>query len=204
MSRTITSALDTALTADSYEPFFAIDLEFDTQPLYLWTGYGSVTINSKTYVGVGNLVSVSSVEETSDISVRGATLQITGISSDALSLALNEPYQGRTATVYFGVLNDTSTYTEVFTGFMDKMDIAEGADSSLIELSIENKLVDLERPRANRFTSSHQKTRFPCDLGLDFLESLQDKEISWGKGTNNSTPPVAAGTQAPILTSPRV
>ena len=64
---------------------------------------------------------------------------------------------------------------------MDQMNIAEDADTSTIELSIENKLIDLERPRTARFTSAYQKSVYAGDLGLDFVEDLQDKEIFWGR-----------------------
>ncbi len=71
--------------------------------------------------------------------------------------------------------------SEIFTGYMDTMDINEGADSSTVSLSIENKLIDLERPRTARYTSSFQKSRFAGDKGLEFVEDLQDKEVYWGK-----------------------
>jgi hypothetical protein len=61
------------------------------------------------------------------------------------------------------------------------MNISEGADTSTIELTVENKLIDLERARVARFTSAYQKSVYSGDRGLDFVESLQDKEISWGR-----------------------
>ena len=64
---------------------------------------------------------------------------------------------------------------------MEWMNIAEGADTSTIELSVENKLIDLERARVARFTSGYQKSIYPGDLGLDFIEDLQDRNISWGR-----------------------
>jgi hypothetical protein len=80
------------------------------------------------------------------------------------------------------MLEDTRTsLTEIFAGYMDQMNIEEGADSSTIQLSIENKLIDLERPRTSRFTSAYQKSLFSNDLGLDFVEDLQTKELYWGK-----------------------
>ena len=68
---------------------------------------------------------------------------------------------------------------------MDQMNISEGPDTSTIELSVENKLVDLERPRVRRFTSAYQKSVYPNDLGLDFVEDLQDKDISWGRKSDS-------------------
>jgi len=68
---------------------------------------------------------------------------------------------------------------------MDQMNIEETADTCTVELTLENKLVDLERARVARFTSAYQKSLYPGDLGLDFVESLQDKEIVWGRNSGS-------------------
>ena len=49
MSRDITSAVLNALDDAVIEPFFAVDLDFDSGSLYLWSGYGDLVIGSKTY-----------------------------------------------------------------------------------------------------------------------------------------------------------
>ena len=65
------------------------------------------------------------------------------------------------------------------------MDIQEGSDTSTIVIKVENKLVDLERARVARFTSSYQKSRdianVLSDKGLDFVASMQDKKVPWGR-----------------------
>ena len=117
-----------------------------------------------------------------------------------LSLALTQPYQGRVAKIYFGtfllgsLLQESSSFillqdgskinletsstnfNELFSGYMDQMNIQEGAETSTIELMVENKLIDLERARVARFTSGYQKSVYPGDLGCDFIEDLQDKK----------------------------
>jgi hypothetical protein len=179
--RTTRSSLATALTQDVIQPFFAMDLDFDSGSLYFWTGVGDLILNGKTYLGTGNILQISEVEETAEIAARGATLTLSGVPSSILSLALNEPYQGRRCKIYFGVQGDLTQYTEIFSGYMDQMNIVESGQTSTIELTVENKLVDLERPRVSRFTSGYQKSIYPGDRGLDFVEDLQDKNIVWGR-----------------------
>ena len=67
---------------------------------------------------------------------------------------------------------------------MDQMSIDEGPDTSTVQLKVENKLIDLERARIGRFTSQHQKSIYPEDKGLDFVESLQDTTLNWGRSVN--------------------
>jgi hypothetical protein len=69
----------------------------------------------------------------------------------------------------------------MFSGYMDQMSISESAEQSTVDLTVENRLIDLERPRIARYTSAYQKSVYAGDEGLDFIEDLQDKEIIWGK-----------------------
>jgi hypothetical protein len=112
---------------------------------------------------------------------KGATLTMSGIPSSFLSLALQEPYQGRECRIYFGITSSPSDYVEVFSGELDQMNIEEQADSATISVTAENVLIKLERPVVRRFTNEDQKSRFPNDRGLEYVASLQDKEIFWGR-----------------------
>lgn len=204
-TRDISSAVDNLIEDSVVYPFFAVELLFDDSPLNLWTGFGELTYDSKTWTGAGQLLNVSNVEETAEISARGATLTLSGVSSEVISLALQEPYQGRVCNIYFGMfargdlLQESGDYllledgsrivledqaeglTQIFSGYMDQMNINEGADTSTIELKVENKLIDLERKRVRRYTSAYQKSQYPGDKGLDFVESIQDRKVVWGR-----------------------
>lgn len=222
MSRTLSGGVEVNIEDDVIYPFFAVELLFDDgtfdgadgniydRILRLWTGFGTLVYEGNSYFGTGNLLDISAVEETVEMAARGATLTLSGVPSDVLSLALSEQYQGRQARIYFGLFqrgriedqsstdddqvfillqdggkimlerNETSL-TEIFTGYMDQMNIEEGPESSRVELRIENKLIDLERPRVGRFTSEYQKSVYPDDKGFDFVESMQDLQLNWGR-----------------------
>ena len=181
MSRSLTVALANALDDEVVNPFFAIDLYFQSETIYLWTGYGELVIGDKTYLGVGSLLSISSVEETTEIEAKGATLTLSGIPSSILSLALDEPFQGRLCKIYFGVTSSPSDYVEIFSGELDQMNIVEEATTCTVSVTAENVLIKLERPTVRRFTDQDQKSRYPGDRGLEYIASLQDKEIFWGR-----------------------
>jgi len=182
MSRDIQEVIRNALGGDVINPFFAVELLFDSpNELRFWTGVGDLSYEDHTWTGSGNLMAVSAIEEGSDLAVKGATLTFSGITEQILSLSLAEPYQGRVCNIYLGITSNDTALTQLFSGYMDQMSISEDADQTTISLTVENKLIDLERPRIARFTSAYQKSVYPGDLGLDFVEDLQDKEIIWGR-----------------------
>ena len=195
MTRSISEILS-SLTDDTVKPVFAVDLMFDSttttfageevtsNPLYLHTGLGDLTIGSVTYVGTGSLMQISDVSEGSDISARGINVQISGISTDILAVALSLPYRGRVFRLKMGMLdaNDTtSSLSTIFVGYMDRMDLAEGSETSVMTLAAESKLINLERPRIRRYTSENQKALHSGDLAFDFINDLIDKPSAWGR-----------------------
>ena len=210
MSRDLSSITIDSISEDVVYPFFATELRFDSNIIRMWTGQGTLVLADGTeWIGLGQLLNISAIEETSEMAVKGASISLSGIPSNLLSLALSEPYQGRIAKIYFGtfqqgsLLQETSDYillqdgsrinleststgfNELLSGYMDQMNIEESGDTATIEMMVENKLIDLERARVARFTSGYQKSVYPGDLGMDFIEDLQDKKISWGRAETN-------------------
>ena len=208
MSREV-GAIQSALEASEIQPLFAVQLMLDAQPLYFWTGLVDLTIYGITYVGTGQFLAISEMEETAEIAAKGAVITLSGIPSELLSLAISTPYQGRLCKILFGAIDANKKYLKqengdfvlteaggriditdgdntpainLFTGYIDKMDIDEGPETSTIAMSIESRLIDLERPRIFRFSDQNQKTRYPTDKGLEFVEDLQDKQFNWGRG----------------------
>ena len=189
MTRTIISAIVNALDDAEVSPFYAVELFFDTDTVRVWTGYGDITVtvsNSQTYSGVGDLLAISEVQETQDISAKGINLTLSGIPSNLLVHALSTPYQGRLCNVHFGFINWSSPANQngmlVFSGYMDTMVIDEGAETSTITTAVESRLIDLEKPRNRRYTAENQKQRFAGDKAFDFVESLQNQRLQWGGG----------------------
>ena len=181
-TRDLTTDIINSLDDEVLKPFFAVELLFDgNNTLRLWTGYGELDFQGNLWYGAGELLNIESVEESTEISAKGATVSLSGIPTEVISLALNEPYQGRKAKIYFGTFNHSVSLTEIFSGYMDQMNIEESPDTCNIILTVENKLVDLERPRVARYTSAYQRSLYAGDRGFDFVEDLQDKKLVWGR-----------------------
>ncbi len=188
MSRNLTTAVQNELAASELEPFFAIKLAFDSGDVRIWTGYNDITIASETYIGGGQLLSISPVEETVEVAAKGINFALNGIDSNLVSVALTESYQGRSAKVYLGVLSSGAVVADpylLFDGRMDVMTIEDGGDTANISLSAESRLIDLERARISRYTDNDQQNKFSGDTALRYVSSLQEKEIAWGSGKDD-------------------
>lgn len=184
MSRNLTSGILSKITSSQLHPFIAVEIFFPKNTTRIWGGYGTIRINSQDYLGVGTLGSISSINETTQNQASGLTLSLSGIPNDLLAVAMAEQYQGSSVNVFFGCLNDEHSVIEspinIFSGRMDVISLSEGAESSALTITVESRLIDLEKPRLRRYTSEDQKINFPDDKGLDFVASIQEINISWG------------------------
>jgi hypothetical protein len=183
--RDLSTEMQAVATADVIRPILLVECDFDSGDLNLWNGVGNLTYGGKTYVGAGTLLNVSSVQETVDLKANGLTVTLSGISGALVDQAKTEDYQGRSLVVKLGAMdesNDVIASPEVmFAGFMDTMKITETGETSSITVNVENKLIAFERAKVRRFTDADQKIDHPTDKGFEFVTSIQEKEIVWGK-----------------------
>lgn len=199
MSRTINSSLLNALTGNSVEPFYAVELLFDVKgtldvngnpidlgPMRMWTGLGNRTINvrgaDQVFAGTGALLNIAAAEEVGDLSAKAMTISLTGLDPSIISIAMQEPYQRRKARVYMGEKGVPSV-VEIFSGQMDTMQITDEPDMSTVVMTIESKLVELERSRNWRYTDESHKSRHSDDTFFSYVQSIQDQQVAWGRAT---------------------
>ncbi len=179
MSRTIPSDLLTALTAKEVKPYFAVKFNLDDDPILLWTGFGDKDINNETYTGSGDLLTISGLDEVNDISAKTVNISLSGMTTEVVSMALQENYQRRECNIYFGTL-DTSAPIEIFTGYLNKMTIEDSGETSTISVNVDSKLIRLERSVNWRYTDASHQSKNDGDDFFSYVTALQDVKISFG------------------------
>ncbi len=184
MTRSIDAGQIAAIGAPHFSGIAFVELDFTTALrlstlpyAYPWNGY--------TWVGAGNLGSISPVGENSDLQAQGVTLSLAGIDPSLISTALSEQYQGKGCQIWFAPLNPDNgqligTPIRIFNGRIDTMNIEVG-DTATITLTGESKLVDFFRARTARFNNADQQQRYPADLGLQYVDQMVEKTIVWGR-----------------------
>jgi hypothetical protein len=202
MSRNLTAAAITEITAQNMRPVIFAQLQFVSGIVYLWSGFGSIVWNGQTWIGVGTLGAIGSLSETSDITAAGLQLSLSGIPSDLITKALGEVRQGAPVILYQAFLTAAGAVVNnpynAWSGRMDTCTIAEGADTATITITCESRLIDLNRSREHRYQKQDQTVEYPGDLGFDFVPSLQQLNVVWGNPGNtvpisSPLPPVGTG-----------
>ncbi len=111
--RNITADMAAEFSGDGQRgilPVLLADLQFDSATLYMWSGVGSLIWNGNEYIGGGNLVGVSNLEENQELEAKGLSVTLNGIPTTLVALALLERTRGRPFRLYLGALSTTTVY----------------------------------------------------------------------------------------------
>ncbi len=183
MARDLTAGMVTHFTGANTEPVILMKGAFDSGDVALWTGVGNITFDGDVYTGSGDLVTFTVPEETAETRAEGGTFILSGVDASLLSVALSEEYQGRSAKMWLGAMSGGALITSpylMFDALMDVMTITQGGDTIDIRLTIESRLIRLQRARKRLYTKEDQQQRYSGDTFFDFQNALQDKEIILG------------------------
>jgi len=185
MSRSLTSEMQSAVTADLVRPITLVQCAFDSGNLNLWNGIGDLTVDSVDYVGAGTLLNISAITESSELTANGVSVGLSGVTEPLISKARDEDYQGRELKILLGAMDASNGVVSdpiiVFSGFMDTMILNDGGETATIQVTVENRLIEFERTRVRRYTAEDQKIDYPNDKGLEFVAEMAEKEIVWGR-----------------------
>jgi len=178
------------LGADEQALFFAVKAEFDTDDILVWSGTDDLVIGSETYSGAGTLLSVSNSEDNLELKSNGLVVALSGMDTTVVNYALTENYQNRSITIFMGYVmggtNEVAGTLTLFKGRMTSLVINDTPEGSTVTIDAENRLVDLDRPSNLRYTKESQNFLHSGDTGFNRVASLQDKQINWGKSSENA------------------
>lgn len=184
MSRNVTTQIMSEVAKRVISPRIFVKLDLKTTPLFLWSGLGDISWSASTWQGAGELLGLSNIVEHTDGTASSSILSLTGVPSSMVALAYSEEYQGRTAEVWFGTVDDAGAViadpVRILFGTMDTLSDETDATTSTFALSVQKGNLDQRLLRVWRLTDEHQRFLYPGDKGLQFVAGLAEKPIRWG------------------------
>lgn len=185
MARALTSGMLAAIVSGKLRPLFLYEGEFNGGTLNLFTGYGQLTWDGKTWTGDAGLMRLSSIQETSDLAAVNFTVALNGNLSSILAVALSEVRRGLPGRVWLGLLDSANALIAdpflCFAGRADRPDVVPDPSNAVVAVAYESRLIDASRRRERRYTPEDQAIDYPGDLGFDQVAALQDTVLTWGR-----------------------
>jgi len=184
MPRDLAAPMAAALDDEPVRPAWFVAIEFESGWVRVWSGIGSKVWNGETWAGVGDLGSISPAGEPTELRAEGVTLTLSGIPSALVGVTLGDARQGKAAQVWFALLAaDGSVIADPAPSFVGRVDvptIEHRPDGATISITVEGRLIDLERPRERRYTNEDQQAAYPGDLGLEHVAQIASEPFQWG------------------------
>lgn len=187
-ARDLTSGMATAVQAGTVYPAILYEGEFDdggggSAFVRLWSGLGSLSWDSKTWLGAGSLIGIGAVEETAGLRANAFEVWLTGVSSSLVATALVASRKNRSGKLWLACFNAGDFSTPIADPYLlaegrfDTVPISDSGDESKITVRYENVLAALGIPKERRYTTADQAIRSPGDGGFRYVEALQDAQF---------------------------
>lgn len=185
MARTLTGSVSTALAGKQLAPVTFIEADFSGGYARMWNGIGSINWDSKTWLGGGQLLAISQIEESRHIEATSLSVSLSGVDPTMVSVAYGDFSQGRPLRVWLALMDVPnglviSDPVPIFQGRMDTISDTDTGEQAVITVTAESNLADLKRVRARFYTDQDQQRLFAGDRSMRYLPSLQDRPVYWG------------------------
>lgn len=184
------------LAGGKVEAATLFDFDFTTTPMLAWRGYGQLkTKDGRRWNALGDLGSVSGIEQAVNGEAPEATFTLSGINAEIMRLARDEfedEVRGRTVRAYiqfFGVEDEADPGNQrpldlpypIWGGRFLKPRFSIDRDSGERSVGITAESIHSlrSRPRAGSYTDRDQQFRFPGDKGFEFVATLINKVLTW-------------------------
>ena len=177
----------TAIQSSALYPAVFVQLTFQSGPVYIWSGLGTVNWNGQNWIGVGALGGVSAIEEGSSVEAKGVTLTLSGFDSTLLPDVMGEFALLLPVTIYFGAFNSGVLIDNPIASFVGQMDqpmVEINGETATISINCESALIALNEATDRRYTNDDQQRDWPGDLGMSYVMSIQEISLQWGQQTN--------------------
>lgn len=195
MTRTLDPDVVTEITKRRLRPRLFVKFEFDSGDLRLVNDWVPRTFDGEEYTPSGDLGAISAITEQLELNANGIELMLSAVgvpndvSSEWISIALQENVQGRPVTVWDAFIDDNGDVVggdagpipHVYT--CDVPRIVDGGPEPRIMLTAESVLRRLEVGSPGTFRTQWQRKILGgiVDVGFNQISQTRQSEVFWGR-----------------------
>lgn len=193
MALTLDGTATARAAADVAGIHWLVELDFQAGTQYLTTWPLTLSIGGNDYIGLGDLLGVSTLGESEDPAAERLTLSLNIVNTAMLAATLGAAttYRGRAARLYGQFIGEdlqpAGAPVQRWAGYMDKVTINRtpsppegGSSSGNIELRcVRAGQARFRNSTGLRLTDAQQQQRYPGDKGLEYISALIEKPVVW-------------------------
>lgn len=184
MTRDIGSDFELEIAKTVLNPFYALHIDLG-DPVYAWSGIGTITFGGHEWDGVGSYGGYGSLTEASDGTASQMTFLLSGIDQTFYTYLVEQPYRNALCQLWVGALDEGFTAIVagplvLYQGRLTAVDLVDGAEVS-IQITVERSSRDQTRQRVRRYSDYEQQRRYPADKFFEYCQQMQTVTVLWGR-----------------------
>jgi len=176
--------LSTEVAFERVRPAVFFDLDLAAGATNVWTGTGEIEVDGTVYLPIDAFEASFSISESIDLEDLSVDLRLVGAQAEFLAIALNEPVQGRLASVWLGAMDTRGRLVvrrKIFMGVIRAMPLRQSGDGQQITIEVESSLTFRNNGPVLRYASGDQSLIDPSDTFFDSLPGQGSQEIRFGR-----------------------
>lgn len=193
MSRGLSANNINAVDGDVVRPVVFCEIKYDspTGTLYLHDNIGDITADdwagtSRTWSGLGDFGSISTIEEGKEISPYKVDLILSGIDATIAAVHLTDDSVLRDVYLSIGFIGlDRQVVADphpMWSGRVDDVQVAIGSQS-VIRVACESQLAAFEKTNGRLQNDADHQAEFSGDLFYKYLPQMVEAKFRWGGKT---------------------
>lgn len=193
MSRGLSASNINAVDGDVVRPVVFCEIRYDspTGTIYLHDNIGDITADdwsgtSRTWSGLGDFGSISTIEEGKEISPYKVDLILSGIDATIAAVHLTDDSVLRDVYLSIGFIGlDRQVVADphpMWAGRVDDVQVAIGSQS-VIRVACESQLAAFEKTNGRLQNDADHQSEFSGDLFYKYLPQMVEAKFRWGGKT---------------------
>ncbi len=164
-------------------------LDFDGEPMYVWTGLSPLTWDGKSWMPVGSLGKVSALESTTEGRISRLSLTLGSLKQDVfdatgeMAQAFTLAYKHRSARLYLCSVDENMALIGqpwlAYAGPMAKVNVQDSNDPS-VKIEVESREATFRRANRRFRTDAEHRLNNPTDSFFSFVTDVTNKIVYWG------------------------
>lgn len=179
-------AIDAQLSGATVVMAMLVEVNFASGPMRMWTGVGTRRFGGLDWDGIGNIIEISEITRLQN--GQADPFEITVSAPEEIILLGLVEFAGealdRELNVYLQFLNFEADAPlgepwQIRDGIMRGASLTVDTDAQTLSIKCDTLSSRRNRPPYGMLTDRDQKARYPGDRGLEFVHSLDGRELVW-------------------------
>lgn len=164
----------------------ALFLDIKNDPTYIHSGVGNISFNGQTWVGVGDLASVSGVTEDIKMSDGRMIIKLLDLSDGEIPNIVNTfctgDQSGRRFEFFMILYADgiVTANVQFQAGYIDQPELDDQDEKSVFTLMLSNETTKLNKTVKKLMSDQIQQEFYAGEKGLEYAADANLNEVLWG------------------------